>query len=216
MIASLSLFAMEFFSVIENFMLKTNSMRLVISFTNLLPYMRFGLMKQDTAKEMRIVSVSAVKMRISWWLKWCCQKIHEHSSLLVNVRHLTTGYISPQCHVVFDNLFETVNCTGVDDRVVESICNGLFQRKWELYAEDKINEAGNILYTDLLPYMRFGLMKQDAAKETRLVSVSTVKMRISCMIAIVLSENPSLNLLLQIWMMRAMSLVLHQFLTMAV
>jgi hypothetical protein len=64
--------------------------------------------------------------------------------------------------------------------------------------------------------MRFGLMKQDAAKETRLVSVSTVKMKISCMIAIVLSENPSLNLLLQIWMMRAMSLVLHQFLTMAV
>ncbi len=184
MTALSSLFAMEFFSIIENFMLKTNSMRPVISFTNLLPYMRFGLMKQDTAKEMRIVSVSAVKMRISWWLKWCCQK--------------------------------TVNCTGVDDRVVESICNGLFQRKWELYAEDKINEAGNILYTDLLPDMRFGLMKQDAAKETRLVSVSTVKMRISCMIAIVLSENPSLNLLLQIWMMRAMSLVLHQFLTMAV
>jgi hypothetical protein len=66
MTALSSLFAMEFFSIIENFMLKTNSMRPVISFTNLLPYMRFGLMKQDTAKEMRIVSVSAVKMRISW------------------------------------------------------------------------------------------------------------------------------------------------------
>jgi len=64
MIASSSLFAMDFFSVIENFMLKTNSMRPVISFTDLLPYMRFGLMKQDTAKEMRIVSISAVEMRI--------------------------------------------------------------------------------------------------------------------------------------------------------
>ena len=64
MIALSSLFAMDFFSVIENFMLKTTSMRLVISFTDLLPYMRFGLMKQDAAKEMRIVSVCAVEMKI--------------------------------------------------------------------------------------------------------------------------------------------------------
>ncbi len=64
MIASSSLFAMDFFSVIENFMLKTNSMRPVISFTDLLPYMRFGSMKQDAVKETRIVSNSAVKMRI--------------------------------------------------------------------------------------------------------------------------------------------------------
>ncbi len=49
----------------------------------------------------------------------------EHSSLAANVWHLTTGYISPQFYVVFDNLFETVNCIGVDDRVVKSICNGL-------------------------------------------------------------------------------------------
>jgi len=55
---------MDFFSVIKNFMLKTNSMRPVISFTDLLPYMRFGLMKQDAAKETRIVSVSTVEMRI--------------------------------------------------------------------------------------------------------------------------------------------------------
>jgi len=55
---------MDFFSVIENFMLKTTSMRPVISFTDLLPYMRFGLMKQDAAKETRIVSISAVEMRI--------------------------------------------------------------------------------------------------------------------------------------------------------
>ncbi len=54
--------------------------------------------------------------------------LDEHSSMVAYVGHLTTGYISPQFHVVFDDLFETVNCTGVDDRVVESICNGLFQR----------------------------------------------------------------------------------------
>jgi hypothetical protein len=70
----------------------------------------------------------------------------EHSSLVANVRHLTSGYISPQFHVIFDDLFETVNCIGVDDRVIESICNGLFQRNQELYVEDKLNEAGNIIY----------------------------------------------------------------------
>ena len=64
MITSSSLFAMDFFSVIKNFMLKTTSMRPVISFTDLLPYMRFGLMKQDAAKETRIISVSTVEMRI--------------------------------------------------------------------------------------------------------------------------------------------------------
>ncbi len=64
MIALLSLFAMDFFSVIENFMMKANSMRPVISFTDLLPYMRFGLMKQDAAKETRIVSISAIETRI--------------------------------------------------------------------------------------------------------------------------------------------------------
>jgi len=64
MIALSSLFAMDFFSVIKSFMPKTTSMRPVISFTDLLPYMRFGLMKQDAAKETRIVSISAVEMRI--------------------------------------------------------------------------------------------------------------------------------------------------------
>jgi len=55
---------MDFFSIIENFMLKRNSMRPVVSFTNLLPYMRFGLMKQDATKETRFVSISDVEMRI--------------------------------------------------------------------------------------------------------------------------------------------------------
>jgi hypothetical protein len=32
----------------------------------------------------------------------------EHSSLVANVRHLTIHFISPQFHLVFDDLFETV------------------------------------------------------------------------------------------------------------
>ncbi len=39
-----------------------------------------------------------------------------------------------------------MNCIGVDDRVVESICNGLIRRNRELYAEDELDEAGNIIY----------------------------------------------------------------------
>jgi len=41
--------------------------------------------------------------------------LDEHSSMVSNVQHLTTGYISPQVHVVFNDLFETVNHTGADD-----------------------------------------------------------------------------------------------------
>jgi hypothetical protein len=66
--------------------------------------------------------------------------------MVANVCHLTTRYISPQINIVFDNLFETVNCTGVDDCVVESICNGLFQCNCEIYAEEELDEAGNIIY----------------------------------------------------------------------
>jgi hypothetical protein len=51
----------------------------------------------------------------------------EHSSLVANVRHLPTNFISPQFHVVSDDLFETVNRTGVDEPVVKSICQDLFQ-----------------------------------------------------------------------------------------
>jgi hypothetical protein len=44
------------------------------------------------------------------------------SSLVANVRHLSTNFISPQLHVVFDDIFETVNRIGVDEPVIESIC----------------------------------------------------------------------------------------------
>jgi len=64
MIESLSLFAKDFFSIIENFMLKMNLMRSAILFIDLLPFMKFGLTKQDDARVTRIVSASAVEMRI--------------------------------------------------------------------------------------------------------------------------------------------------------
>jgi hypothetical protein len=56
----------------------------------------------------------------------------KHSSLVANVHHLSTNFISPQFHVVFDDLFKTVNRTGVDEPVIESICQDLFQLNKEL------------------------------------------------------------------------------------
>ena len=50
----------------------------------------------------------------------------EHCSRLSNVCHLSTGYISPQFHLVFDNLFEMVICNRDDERVFNTICNYLF------------------------------------------------------------------------------------------
>jgi hypothetical protein len=70
----------------------------------------------------------------------------KHSCLVANVRHLSTNLISPQYHVVFDDLFKTVNRNGVDEPVVESICQDLFQLNRELYAEEELDEAGNLIY----------------------------------------------------------------------
>ncbi len=66
--------------------------------------------------------------------------------MVSNVCHLTTGCISTQFHVIFEDHFETINCTGVDDHVIKSIYNGKFQHNCELYAKDKLNKAGKIIY----------------------------------------------------------------------
>ncbi len=64
---------------------------------------------------------------------------------MANVHHLSTNFISPQSHVVFDDLFETVNRTGVYELVVESIYQDLFQLNRELYAEEELDKAGNLI-----------------------------------------------------------------------
>ncbi len=91
----------------------------------------------------------------------------KYSFLVANVRHLSTNFISPQFRVVFDDLFETVNRIGVDKPVIESICQDLFQLNRELYAEEELNEAGNIIYQPP-PSMRSGLMKLDNSRVTRI------------------------------------------------
>ncbi len=70
----------------------------------------------------------------------------EHLSLVANVHHLSTGYVSPRFHVVFDDLFETVVCNGDNDAIIISICNGLFERNRELYVKDEFNADGMLVY----------------------------------------------------------------------
>ncbi len=70
----------------------------------------------------------------------------EQISLVSHIRHLSTNFISHQFHIVFDDIFETVERIGVDEPVVESICQDLFQLNRELYAEKELDKAGNIIY----------------------------------------------------------------------
>ena len=57
--------------------------------------------------------------------RWNCQSClgqflsfsDDHSSLVANVRNLTMGYIYPQYHVLFDDLFQTVCGSGENEIV---------------------------------------------------------------------------------------------------
>ena len=73
--------------------------------------------------------------------------LDQHLSLVANVRHMLTGHVSPQFHVVFDDLFKTVIQDGDNDQIVNSICDGLFERNWELYIEDEFDADDNLIYT---------------------------------------------------------------------
>ena len=83
---------------------------------------------------------SKVSLRtISWFLD-------EHSTLVANVRNLTTGYISPQYYVVFDDLFETAILEGENDPVIDQLCNDLFYFSRDWYAEEEFDSNGKLIY----------------------------------------------------------------------
>ena len=70
----------------------------------------------------------------------------QHSSLVANIRHLKTGYISPQYHFVFDDLFKTVFSSGANDALVDSICEHLYGTSCEVYATDEYDANDNLVY----------------------------------------------------------------------
>ncbi|KAL7476228.1 LOW QUALITY PROTEIN: hypothetical protein ACHAW6_002103, partial [Cyclotella cf. meneghiniana] len=65
--------------------------------------------------------------------------------LVANVRHLTTAFVSPQYHVVFDDLFQAVFSSGCDDTVVDTICNN-FDYNQDIYAENEFHSLGDLVY----------------------------------------------------------------------
>jgi len=71
----------------------------------------------------------------------------EHSSLVANVRHLISGYVSPQFHVVFDDRFHTVHGDGKADTITDTICDLLWENDREIYAEDEHGPDGSLIYT---------------------------------------------------------------------
>jgi hypothetical protein len=59
---------------------------------------------------------------------------------------LKTGFISPQFHVVFDDLFESVFSFGPDDQVITAICEDLYNTNREVYATDEYDAHDNLVY----------------------------------------------------------------------
>ena len=51
-----------------------------------------------------------------------------------NVSNLSTGYISPQFHFFFDDLFQMVIFTRDDESVFNAICNDIFELNRDWYA----------------------------------------------------------------------------------
>ena len=68
------------------------------------------------------------------------------AKLVALVRHLGTGYVSPQYHVVFDDLYESVFSSGVDDELVNAICENLYGTSCEIYATDEYDADDNLVY----------------------------------------------------------------------
>ncbi len=80
------------------------------------------------------------------WVGLFLGYLDEQPSLVANMHHLSTGYICPQFHVNFDDLFETVICNGDNNVVIDSFCDGLFTRNHELYVEVKFDADGLLVY----------------------------------------------------------------------
>ena len=69
----------------------------------------------------------------------------EYSSLVVNVHNLSTGYISPQFHLFFDDLFKMVIRTKGDYNVLNDVFNYLFKLNRDWYAKDEHDDNGNLI-----------------------------------------------------------------------
>ena len=70
----------------------------------------------------------------------------EHSSLAENVHNFSAGYISPQFHLVFDDLFETFISTKDDENVFTDICNDMFDLNMDWHDKDEHDDNDKLIY----------------------------------------------------------------------
>ena len=72
---------------------------------------------------------------------------YNNFSLVANTRNLDAGYISPQYHIVVDNLFQTVCGTRENEVVTDLICNQLFQQNRDFYVEEEFVKDSDLIYS---------------------------------------------------------------------
>jgi hypothetical protein len=86
-------------------------------------------------------------------------------------------HLTPNFHLVFDDLFKTVNWTGIDELSLSLSAMNYFNwiLNYELSAEQELNEADNVIYQPP-PLHMSGLMKLDVNKVMRIASISAVAM----------------------------------------
>ena len=71
----------------------------------------------------------------------------EHSSLVGRVWNLTTNYVSPQYHLVYDDLFQTIfNDTKLVDSTVGTVFDELFENERDWYSKIETDKSGTILH----------------------------------------------------------------------
>jgi len=71
-----------------------------------------------------------------------------HSTLVANVRHLQTNYVSPQFHLIHDDNFETIlNNTPGDHPLSDERLLDIFEKSREVYSDIEWAEDGTIEYT---------------------------------------------------------------------
>ncbi len=69
----------------------------------------------------------------------------QHSLLVAKVRNLSTGFISPQYNLVFDDNFEMVFSSGKDAGVAEAVCKNLLKNERDVYVKLEY-EDGELIY----------------------------------------------------------------------
>ena len=72
----------------------------------------------------------------------------EHSTLVALVRHLGSGHVSPQWHVVFDDKFQSVFSNGaMSDEDFDELCSLLYDTSRDHYVPPSdVDEDGNYVY----------------------------------------------------------------------